>query len=844
ADTKVRRALLKKLCSTQRFEDYENQIDEKRSTLDKEAALLQNDFVGITQQLQELVVGTELCSEVAGSLHSLPAAEIVAKPPAEIANWLGQILLSGNLDLGACQSRVADSTTVLASARAELKRQESIARLQDKRLKALAVLAEVAELAPECAQWRAALEAHERSMRVRPTIRAAQQGSDIAQAAAQDLQAAKREMLELSPTVIGTDSERLVDAAVAQAARDQLVGDIKALAVALQQEAAIPGLKKRATAAAQGTQDRQGKRAKLLELVQQKTLAVAECEEIIATLGPVADLASQREAELTQAREGKAAVARYEEAKAKLLSAEKKAQNAAESQKAASTEVTRLWEARFGGYAGELAAELQPGKPCRVCGAVEHPAPAPRLPAGQQVTVAMVQNAQEAANRALALATDLGQAALKLTAEVAQLAVQAGGASTSEAEQAVELAAQRATESARAVSERNLQFATLEKLKTEIAAASQQAEILVGEIQNAISEQAAAAAQLAEAASQVGKSTCGFDTVAHRKDALERAESTIARYLTVTRRMTEAEANAKRTRDDCAAVLAEQRFESITEAQAARLSDESLNEMNVKLKLIVDREAAAQADLADPELLDVPPEPVDIVPAEAAVQRAEQVANTAKEQLGAAVERQKQINNLVTKAQELSAQGGQAFAKLTVVKRFSDTIRGLPPNERKMRLIDYVLAAELEQIVAAANQRLVTMKNGRYTLEYTDEKAKGNSQSGLGLQVVDAHTGRARPTQSLSGGEKFLASLALALGLAETVSNRAGGITLDTLFIDEGFGSLDDETLEIAMETLDSLRNNGRTVGVISHVGLMHERIPAKVEVTVTPGGWSEVSQT
>ncbi|MCL1800679.1 MAG: SMC family ATPase, partial [Promicromonosporaceae bacterium] len=126
---------------------------------------------------------------------------------------------------------------------------------------------------------------------------------------------------------------------------------------------------------------------------------------------------------------------------------------------------------------------------------------------------------------------------------------------------------------------------------------------------------------------------------------------------------------------------------------------------------------------------------------------------------------------------------------------------------------------------------------------HTDEKAKGGSQSGLGLRVVDAHTGTARPTQSLSGGEKFLASLALALGLAETVSDRAGGINLDTLFIDEGFGSLDPETLETAMETLDDLREHGRTVGVISHVEAMHERIPAQITVSEVPGGHSQITQ-
>ena len=127
-----------------------------------------------------------------------------------------------------------------------------------------------------------------------------------------------------------------------------------------------------------------------------------------------------------------------------------------------------------------------------------------------------------------------------------------------------------------------------------------------------------------------------------------------------------------------------------------------------------------------------------------------------------------------------------------------------------MNLETFVLAAELEEIVAAANVRLDEMSQGRYRLQHTDSRAAHGAASGLGIEVLDAYTGHARPVQSLSGGETFLASLALALGLAEVVTARAGGIRLDTLFIDEGFGSLDADTLEIAMRTLDELRQGGR----------------------------------
>ncbi|MGB4777021.1 SbcC/MukB-like Walker B domain-containing protein, partial [Microbacterium sp.] len=184
-----------------------------------------------------------------------------------------------------------------------------------------------------------------------------------------------------------------------------------------------------------------------------------------------------------------------------------------------------------------------------------------------------------------------------------------------------------------------------------------------------------------------------------------------------------------------------------------------------------------------------------------------------------------------------------AADEAAVVTRLADTVAGRAPNTMKMDLETFVLAAELEEIVAAANLRLAEMSSGRYSLHHSDARAARGRASGLGIEVLDAQTGRLRSPQSLSGGETFLASLALALGLGEVVTSRAGGIRLDTLFVDEGFGSLDPETLELAMRTLDELRAGGRTVGVISHVEAMKEQIPAQLVVEATPQGPSVIHQ-
>ena len=184
------------------------------------------------------------------------------------------------------------------------------------------------------------------------------------------------------------------------------------------------------------------------------------------------------------------------------------------------------------------------------------------------------------------------------------------------------------------------------------------------------------------------------------------------------------------------------------------------------------------------------------------------------------------LSDLVTRADAAHASIAGLAEEHAVVARLANTVAGRAPNTRRMTLESFVLAAELEEIVEAANLRLDDMSSGRYRLQHSDALAARGAASGLGLQIMDAHTGQARPAQSLSGGETFLASLALALGLAEVVTARAGGVRLDTLFIDEGFGSLDEDTLDLAMRTLDELRQGGRTVGLISHVTAMKEQLP------------------
>ncbi|HRI98688.1 MAG TPA: SbcC/MukB-like Walker B domain-containing protein, partial [Nocardioides sp.] len=158
-------------------------------------------------------------------------------------------------------------------------------------------------------------------------------------------------------------------------------------------------------------------------------------------------------------------------------------------------------------------------------------------------------------------------------------------------------------------------------------------------------------------------------------------------------------------------------------------------------------------------------------------------------------------------------------------------------NRLQMRLSAYVLAYRLSQVVAAANERLAGMSDQRYTLEHTGRAGAGETRGGLSLLVRDDWSGESRDPATLSGGETFVVSLALALGLADVITQEAGGADLDTLFVDEGFGSLDADTLDDVLDTLDALRDGGRVVGVVSHVAEMRDRIPCQLVVTKARGG-------
>ncbi|SDC57812.1 exonuclease SbcC [Pelagirhabdus alkalitolerans] len=177
---------------------------------------------------------------------------------------------------------------------------------------------------------------------------------------------------------------------------------------------------------------------------------------------------------------------------------------------------------------------------------------------------------------------------------------------------------------------------------------------------------------------------------------------------------------------------------------------------------------------------------------------------------------------------------------VNVITDLYDVIRG--QNDRKISFERYVQIEFLEQIIVAANERLNRVSNGQFHLVRSDRQESRGKQSGLSLDVYDAYTGQNRDVKTMSGGEKFNASLSLALGMSDVIQSYQGGVKIDTMFIDEGFGSLDEESLQNVIDTLIDLQKSGRTVGVISHVQEMKNVFPAILEVKKTLEGYSETT--
>ncbi|MER5986374.1 SMC family ATPase [Streptomyces sp. NPDC001787] len=523
-----------------------------------------------------------------------------------------------------------------------------------------------------------------------------------------------------------------------------------------------------------------------------------------------------------------------------------------------------LRERRLRDIAAELAAELVDGAACTVCGSAEHPAPASAGDghvdrATEEAALAAHRKAEETrarAEHALGVVRERHTAARAEAAEGPDAAgagaTAAGtgpGAGDAARASAVDPAAAElealVERLAREHAEAHRLAAGTHAAREALAAAEREHLGRLDEQQQAERRAAARTSQREALDREQSALEAGLvmargesDSVAAHADLLARRVALLAEAAEAVRTEQDA-AQRRKEADDRLSDAAfragfgtpQEAAETLLDAAGQRDLQQRIDAWQAEAAAVADRRAehdaraAAERPRAAPDL------------AQAAYDRSERLLRDTATALAAAEERCAELGRLSRRAAEEVRGLGPVRQEYERVARLAGLTAGTAAdNERKMRLEAYVLAARLEQVAAAATARLRRMSSGRYTLVHSDARA-GGRRSGLGLHVVDAWTGRERDTATLSGGETFFASLALALGLADVVTDEAGGAGLDTLFIDEGFGSLDDQTLDEVLDVLDSLRERDRSVGIVSHVADLRRRIPAQLEVVKERNG-------
>ncbi|UBU10508.1 AAA family ATPase [Nonomuraea gerenzanensis] len=296
---------------------------------------------------------------------------------------------------------------------------------------------------------------------------------------------------------------------------------------------------------------------------------------------------------------------------------------------------------------------------------------------------------------------------------------------------------------------------------------------------------------------------------------------------------------ARRAAEEAAAQAG---FADVREAEAAFRSVAERESKAELLRRLDDEHAAVSGVLADPELMAAAAEPApDLAGIEAERDGLEQAYTRLASARDRAEARARRLAELHGELAARIERWRPAAGRHRLAERMAALASGTSgDNQWSMSLSSFVLGERLRQVVAAANERLDHMSGGRYLLRHDLRKTAGSrarAGGGLGLRVADGWTGVDRDPATLSGGESFITSLALALGLADVVTAEAGGAELGTLFVDEGFGTLDEDTLDGVLDILDGLRDGGRAVGIVSHVAELRSRITAQLKVTKTRTG-------
>lgn len=601
------------------------------------------------------------------------------------------------------------------------------------------------------------------------------------------------------------------------------------------------------------------------ELLQQRRDSIAAIESTAQTV-------TERSQALAEARRLAAAKSELERQRTRLGENQKKLASALlrlkENQaklNAAREKLEKLHQAWVSSQATILAEGLSEGVACPVCGSTHHPAPAKsdeRAPRQEELDAAKqeydrlqqsnvaIEREQWAAEAEISAAGELTQSIERSMGDSAALAAKEIQAVTERLESELRIA----TDAVEQVRRCRLEIASLEgkeksasqqldlanSLANKVAGDLRVAEALVQERETFIPPELRSAAALKEAEKNAGAELSKMD------EALKTAQERLQRTTTAHATAVGTEASARQRSDDAGERARQRRLEFINRLSSAGFADiEAFNEakLNDAQRIALDQQirdfhinlqsARRQHEQACRDAQGIARPDIETLLTDD--QQAERALEDGVRQEEALRQRQSSLQGTIARIEELETALSSREGQFAQIGHLAEIAGGR--NALRMTFQRYVLSLFLDEVLAAANARFAIMSRNRFTLQRATELQDARSTGGLDLQVFDQSSGTARAVGTLSGGEMFQAALSLALGLADVVQARAGGIRLDTMFVDEGFGSLDSEAMDLAISALRDLQSGGRLVGIISHVSELKEWIDTRLEVVSGPQG-------
>lgn len=651
----------------------------------------------------------------------------------------------------------------------------------------------------------------------------------------------------------------------AQALSVQLTAQVAALSPQVELEAGLAGRRRDLQTKTQAHESASAKLAQGRERENQLPTQIASKQELLEQLNeqaatlPTAQLAQEQAAQTLKLAKAHEQLVEDQQQALKLQ------QLVALELKQASQRHKHMLEQWLSQSALNLAQNLVAGEPCPVCGATEHPAPATQ--GGENISQDQLDQALEEVNEAQ---EELSQASEKVTKLAAQLEAQPCQLSPAQAREQLQeakatlAAAKQASEQARSckaqIAKLNAQLEALradnQTAQTRLAGDAKEIQLLGEKIDadaaslscegfESVAAKVEYLSQLAAALEQLANAAQELDQC--KKRAQQAADSFAAQWAQVSANFADHSAKPAAPAPTDPAETEPTQAEPTQDTSVANVQDgyaqacqafagldlAALKATSASYEKSLSINQAALAELEGIELTSPPLEQTQgqLEQAQAKTQACQTYASTWQAFAG-------QVNAQLAKLNELLARRSKASDKDGQLLALASAANG--DNQARLTLSAWVLQAHFRQVLVFANERLGVIGAGRYELINVDSEEDTRQQKqGLGLAVVDHLSGTTRSPRTLSGGESFYVSLALALALADVVATQNGGIEMNTLFIDEGFGSLDEGTLAEVMDVLGALHSGGRVVGIVSHVSELKRAIPAAVEVRPLLGGGS-----